>query len=314
MSRSVLITSAAVAIVLGLAGCSSSGASAGSSDNTSSASGDLPDVSSAIKEVKVDKTLAASIPQAIKQDGTLTVGSYLYYPPSIFLAKDGKTVVGNDNDLLQALGRKLDLKIKYQNMDFSALITSLKSQRIEVVMSAMSDTTERQKTVDFVDYLDSGIAIVVQKGNPPGITGPKDLCGKSVAVNTGTSQQLYAKQRSKECVADGQKALKVTVTDNAANNQTMLRTGRINALLTDLPTAGYMAATVENGKAFEVVKTDVINRDPYGIAVNKGNPELRDALAKALDELIKDGTYAQILKAWGVQNGAVKSAAINGAD
>ncbi|MGP3775393.1 ABC transporter substrate-binding protein [Streptomyces sp. SDT5-1] len=304
----------AAALVLGLTGCSGAGTSAGSSNDTSKASADLPDASSVIKKVKVNKTLAASIPQPIKRDGTLTVGSYLYYPPSIFLAQDGKTVVGNDNDLLRALGRKLDLKVKYRNMDFSALITSLKSQRIEAVMSAMSDTAERQKTVDFVDYLDSGIAIVVQKDNPSGITGPKSLCGKSVAVNTGTSQQVYAKQLSKQCASGGKGTVKVTVTDNAANNQTMLRTGRINALLTDLPTAGYMAATVDNGKAFEVVKTDVINRDPYGIAVNKGNPKLRDALAKGLDELIKDGTYAQILKAWGVDNGAVKSAEINGAD
>ena len=223
---------------LALTGCSSSGAGAESPSGSASSGSSLPDNASLIATVTKDDALAKKVPSSIAEDGVLQVGSYLYFPPSMFLAEDGKTVVGNDNDIMQAIGKKLGLEVEYQNMDFSALITSLDSKRVEAVMAAVSDTAERQKTVDFVDYLDSGIAILVQRGNPAEISDPEDLCGKSVAVNTGTSQQVYAEQRSKECVADGKDALQVTVTDSAANNQSTLRTALIDALLTDLTSGG----------------------------------------------------------------------------
>ncbi|WP_438353018.1 ABC transporter substrate-binding protein [Microbacterium sp. CJ88] len=272
----------------------------------------IPDTASIVDAVSTDAALAALVPAAITSDGVLTVGSYVQSPPNNFYAADGTTVVGSDHDLITAIAKKLGLKTAYENLDFQALITSLQSGRVEVTIAAMNDTPARQQTIDFVDYLTSGITIMVQKGNPAKIGGPADLCGKKIAVVTGTSQQDFAQRTSDECVAGGKAALEITVTDSDSQNQTQLRTGRIDAIVNDLPTAVYVSKTTKNGEAFEVVPGDVIDGAPYGIGVNKSNSGLRDAVAGALDALIADGTYAKLLDAWGVQSGAVSAAAVNG--
>ncbi|TYL51717.1 ABC transporter substrate-binding protein [Nocardioides sp. BGMRC 2183] len=298
---------------LALAGCSSndSAADEDGSGGSSSTSAAIPDNSAIIDAVEIDQALADQVPAEISDDGKLSLGTYLYFPPSMFLAEDGETIIGNDEDIIQAVGKKLGLEIDHQNMDFSALITSLQSGRVEATMAAMNDNAERQEAIDFVDYLMSGIALVVQKGNPEGIGGPEDLCGKVVATTTGTINQQWAEETSQQCVSDGEEPIETYVTDNDTTNQTQLRTGRIDVLLQDLPTAIYLERTIEDGEAFEVVDIPVIEGAPYGIGVNKQNPELRDAIASALNALIADGTYGKILDAWGTEHGAIEEATIN---
>lgn len=265
-----------------------------------------------LKGVSVDRALAEKVPAAIADAATLTVGSFVQSAPNNFYAKDGSTVIGSDHDLITAIGAKLGLKVEYSNLDFSSLITSLQSGRIDATIAAMNDTAERQGAIDFVDYFTSGIAIMVQKGNPAEVTGPATLCGKSIAVVTGTSQQAFAEDTSAACVAGGERAVEITVTDSDSQNQTQLRTGRIDAIVNDLPGAVYISKTTLGGEAFEVLPGDVIDGAPYGIGVNKDNPELRDAIAAALDSLIEDGTYGEILEAWGVRSGQVTEAVVNG--
>ncbi|MDF1605841.1 ABC transporter substrate-binding protein [Nocardioides sp. YIM 152315] len=312
------LSALAVIAALSLTACSDSsdgtatdGNSAGAG-TTGEAAAAIPDNASIIESVEKDEALAAKVPAEIAEDGELNVGTYLYFPPSMFLDQDGETVIGNDNDILQAIGKKLGLEIGYQNMDFAALITSLQSGRVEATMAAMNDNAERQEAIDFVDYLMSGIALVIQKGNPAGIEGPDDLCGKTVATTTGTINQQWAEAQSEQCVADGEDAIETFVTDSDTTNQNQLRTGRIDVLLQDLPTAIYLERTIDDGEAFEVVDIPVIEGAPYGIGVNKENPELRDVIAEALNALIADGTYEQILDAWGTEHGAIEEATVNG--
>jgi polar amino acid transport system substrate-binding protein len=193
------------------------------------------------------------------------------------------------------------------------LITSLQSGRIDMTMAGMNDTKERQQQIDFVDYFSSGITIMVQKGNPEGITGPDALCGKNVAVVQGTSHQTFAAAQSEKCVQAGKPAVTVTATDSDTQNQNQLRTGRVAAILNDLPSAAYISRTAGDGNTFEVVPGPPIEGGPYGIGFAKTNAGLRDAVNEALGELMSDGTYLQILQSWGVEQGALKESAINGA-
>jgi polar amino acid transport system substrate-binding protein len=179
-------------------------------------------------------------------------------------------------------------------------------------MAGMNDTKARQAQIDFVDYFTSGITIMTRKGNPDGITGPDALCGKNVAVVQGTSHQKFAEAQSTKCTQAGKPALNVTATDSDNQNQNQLRTGRVAAILNDLPSAVYISRTAGDGKFFEVVPGEPIEGGPYGIGVNKQNTPLRDSVQKALQALITDGTYGKILQAWGVEQGAIKEAAVNG--
>jgi len=288
------------------------GDAGGEAPGDASSSSTIPDTSALLDGVEVDDSLASQLPSDIADAGALNVGSNVQSAPNNFFAADGSTVIGSDHDLITAVGKKLGLEVEYQNQDFGSLITSLQSGRVDVTIAAMNDTAERQQAIDFVDYLTSGITLMVQKGNPADITGPDTLCGKSIAVVTGTSQQEFAEATSTQCEADGDEPLDVTVTDSDSQNQTQLRTGRIDAIVNDLPSAVYISKTAQDGQAFEVVPGDVIDGAPYGIGVNKDDPELRDAIAAALDSLIDDGTYGEILDAWGITSGSVTEATVNG--
>ncbi len=305
-----IATSAALALALSACGGPSAPQPGDTADGGASSS--IPDTSALLDGVGTDDALAAMVPAAIADAGQLVVGSNVQSPPNNFYAADGSTVVGSDHDLITAIGKKLGLDVQYENQDFGSLITSLQSGRVDVTIAAMNDTAERQEAIDFVDYLTSGITIMVQKGNPAGITGPDTLCGKSVAVVTGTSQQEFAEATSATCTADGEEPVEVVVTDSDSQNQTQLRTGRIEAIVNDLPSAVYISQTTQDGNAFEVVPGDVIDGAPYGVGVNKDNADLRDAIAQALDALIADGTYDEILDSWGISSGAVTEATVNG--
>lgn len=254
-----------------------------------------------------DDALAALVPPQVARSGKLRVGSNIQNPPNNFYAEDGKTPIGSEVDLITAVAAKLGLRAEHHDMAFSSLITSLQAGRIDVTMAAMNDTAERQQKIDFVDYFTSGITIMVRKGNPDGVKGPGDLCGKAVAVNLGSSQEQYAK--TYPCPTG---SIEVTATDSDTQNQNQLRTGRVAAILNDLPTAVYVAKTAGGGEFFEVVDAAPINGGPYGIGVDKSTPELATAIQKALQALIDDGTYRRILEQWGVTQGAIAKATVNG--
>jgi polar amino acid transport system substrate-binding protein len=302
------------ALIAGVTACGSGVGSdtAGESAADGSQSA-IPDNTSLIAAIEPDEALAARLPAPVAQAKTVNVGSNVQSAPNNFYAADGKTPIGYEVDLAKAIGRKLGVDMAYQDMAFGSLITSLQSGRIDMTMAGMNDTKERQQQIDFVDYFSSGITIMVQKGNPEGITGPDALCGKNVAVVQGTSHQTFAAAQSEKCVQAGQPAVAVTATDSDTQNQNQLRTGRVGAILNDLPSAAYISRTAGDGNTFEVVPGPPIEGGPYGIGFAKTNVGLRDAVNEALGELISDGTYLQILQSWGVEQGALKESAINGA-
>ncbi|MBU3068068.1 ABC transporter substrate-binding protein [Nocardia sp. NEAU-G5] len=293
-----------------LVACGGDPSGGGTTSHTPSAN--VPDNAAIIGAVTKDPQLNAGLPASISQAGTLHLASYIQSAPNNFYAADGKTPIGYEVDLAKAIAAKLGVGVQYQDMTFDSLITSLQSGRVDLTMAAMNDTKARQQQIDFVDYFTSGIAIMIRKGNPDAITGPDTLCGKNVAVVQGTSQQKFAADQSTKCTQAGKAAINVTETESDNQNQTQLRTGRVQAIVNDLPTAIYVSRTAGDGKFFEVVPGEPINGGPYGIGINKQNKPLAEAVQKALNELITDGSYGKILQAWGVEKGAVKEAVING--
>ncbi|ONF70390.1 ABC transporter substrate-binding protein [Amycolatopsis keratiniphila] len=272
----------------------------------------IPDTTALIESVQKDAAVAGTLPAKYAQAGMLHLASNLQSAPNNFYAADGKTPIGYEVDLAKAIGKKLGVTVHHQDMAFGSLITSLQSGRVDLTMAAMNDTKTRQAQIDFVDYFSSGITIMVRKGNPDQISGPDTLCGKNVAVVQGTSHQKFAEEQNGECAQAGKPALTVTATDSDTQNQNQLRTGRVAAILNDLPSAVYISRTAGEGKFFEVVPGEPINGGPYGIGVNKENKPLAESIQKALQSLIADGGYGKILQAWGVEQGALKEAKLNG--
>jgi polar amino acid transport system substrate-binding protein len=243
----------------------------------------------------------AELPAEIAEAGELRVGSDIAYAPVEFFEEGTQNAQGLDVDLCNALAEKLALSkgCSFQNTTFDGIIPALTANRFDIIMSALSDTKERQETIDFVDYFNVGTSILVAKGNPEGIKGLDDLCGRKIGLQAGTTQEEVAKEQATKCEADGKGKLEV------------LKAGRTVADMNDFPVAAYVAQTSSDGNDFEVVG-EQIDAGPYGIGVRKQDTQLRDALKVALEAIIADGTYAEILEKWNVAQGAIDSVTING--
>jgi polar amino acid transport system substrate-binding protein len=255
--------------------------------------------------------LFSKLPAEYQKSKKIVVGSDIAYAPMEYYDTDGTTVLGLDKDISDALSKQLGVVFEWKNATFDGLITQLKSKRIDVAMSGMSDTPERQQAVDFVDYYKAGAVLLVQKGNPDGLQSIEDLCGKTVAVQRGTTQEGYAQEQSKKCQEQGADPIDLLSFDRETEAMLQVKSGRAAAGMQDYPVAAYNARTSGGGKDFEVVG-DQIQAGPLGIAVNQGNTGLRDAIQQALQAVIDDGTYTKLLKKYDVPLGAVDEATVNG--
>jgi polar amino acid transport system substrate-binding protein len=283
--------------VLALAGCGSSSTSSTSTTTTT------PGPSSA------NAAIAAQVPAAIKSKGTLAVATEAQYAPNEFIGPDGHTVIGMDADLMRAIGAQMGLKVNLINSNFETIIPGLAAGRYDLGISSFTDTKEREKTVDFVDYYSAGISFYAKSSANPGVSKLADLCGKTVAVEKGTTEQEEATKQSGKCTKEGKKA--VTVLSFPGQNPVNLAIagGRAELGMVDSPVAAYQIK--KTGGAFKLIG-ESYGFAPYGIAIPKHNGMTAPVLA-ALKALMANGTYTQILTKWGIQSGAISTPKINGA-
>jgi polar amino acid transport system substrate-binding protein len=260
-------------------------------------------------KLKKQAKIAKMVPAKIRSKGSLVVASDATYAPMEFIAKDGKTVIGVDADLAKALGTVMGVKMKVQNASFDGIIPGLKAGKYGVGMSSFTDTKARQKVVDFVTYFSAGTSFYVKASGGPSVTGLASLCGKSVAVENGTTEQADASAQNKKCKSGGKPGVTVKAypDQNAAN--LAISSGRQQVGMADSPVAAYIVKQSHGqfklaGKSYGTA--------PYGIALPKKSGMAKPMLA-AVKYLMKQGTYETILKKWGVQKGAISNPKINGA-
>src|SRR5438045_6039413 len=114
-----------------------------------------------------------------------------------------------DADLAQALAGVMGLKAKVVNATFDSIIPGLAAHKYDLGLSSFTDTKEREKVVDFVTYFKAGSSFVVCAHGGTHVTSLEQLCGKTAAVQTSTTQQADATSQSKKCTAAGKPAVKV---------------------------------------------------------------------------------------------------------
>lgn len=260
---------------------------------------------------RIAALLFAMLPAAaLAAPAPLTIGSDISYAPLEFRAPQTQRIEGFDYDLAQLLAAQMGAPLRFTNTDFNHLLGDVKAGTIEAAMSAMSDTRERSKQVDFIDYFLAGSGMLVQAGNPHHIFNLAGLCGMSVDLQRGTSQESAVGAQSKACVNLGLKPIDVRAfaTDDEALKHFLA--GETMAHISDYPVVAYLARTLKGGRAYEVAGRQ-FGVVPYGIAVSKSDPQLRDRLQAALKAVIADGSYDRLLHKWGLEQGAMRSAPIN---
>ncbi|MCQ9366657.1 ABC transporter substrate-binding protein [Brevibacterium sp. 91QC2O2] len=260
--------------------------------------------------VQADPQLTELVPEDIRATG-IKMANSVGYPPMELFADNGKDILGVDPAIAAAIAKKLGIGFHVEDQEFASMIPGMKSGRYNFVMSSMTDNKERRAQAFMVDYVKAGNAIQVSKGNPKGIKGPQDLCGQPVSTVQGGSSEARLKTFSKDCESKGKPAIKILGFSADGEAGLAIKSGRSVASLTDYPPAADRAADPESGfDAVEVSGGESI----WGIAIDNKNKPFAEAVQKALQSLIDDGSYGKILDAWSVDKLAIDKATINGGD
>ena len=295
--------SATVLLSLAACGTTDSGSSSSASDSGSSSADTKGFDTSSITK---DDDIAALLPDSVTSDGKLTVGTDTSYAPAEFLDEDGKTPIGFDVDLSKAIAAVFGLEEQTVSSTFDGILPAVGS-KYDIGISSFTVTKERLGAVDFVTYFKAGSTFVVQKGNPDKVD-TSDLCGVTVAVQTGTTQEEEVNADKAKCSADGKDAIDIQSFKQQTDVTTAVATGKASVFYADTPVAGY--AVKQTGDTLEALGEDV-GVAPEAVAIKKGDSETAKAVQQAVQKLIDDGTYGKILDTWGVSSGAVTTAEIN---
>ncbi|QKW19318.1 ABC transporter substrate-binding protein [Kitasatospora sp. NA04385] len=265
--------------------------------------------------------LRSLLPERVRKSGVLTVGASFTAAPVVY-RNDRNEPDGLDPHLAEKLGALLGIKLEFQDAGpFANVLPGLLDRKYDVAMSGITDTKEREQGlgkdgaqvnpgVDFVDYFMAGIGIAVDKGNPKHIISIEGLCGHTVTVKKGTTHDDLVLRQQPVCAREGNPLTVLeTDSDNAAIENLK---GPADAFITDYPKATYAVQTVGNGSAFEIGGPQLQPR-PFGIALRKDDQQLRDALMRAMNRLITEGTYDQVLDDHQLTAGAIQNSVTNGA-
>lgn len=266
--------------------------------------------------VKRDEKLHDALPEQISSAGAVRVATDVPYPPFVMFEKEGGSrITGLDYELGQAVGAKLGVKFDFKAQKFDGIVPAIQAGKFDVAISALTDNKERQAVLDFVDYSVSGSGIMVAKGNPEKIRTLDDLCGEGVAVQAATNQLDLLEKHQRRCLRSGGGKIDIQTYPKDSDAQLALRSRKAVADVLTKPAAGWTAKTADQGNAFEVVDDPKARAgygaSPNGIAVSKKLPELTEAVRKAVQALMDDGTLKKICARYGAESIALDEATVN---
>jgi polar amino acid transport system substrate-binding protein len=253
--------------------------------------------------VSANSDLAAKLPEKIKTAGKIVIGTDPTYAPNEFTK--GKDIVGSEIDLFNLVAEKFGVKAEFQAAKFGSLIPGVTSGKYDISVSSFTVNAERMKEVTMVSYYSAGTLWATATGNPKGVD-PNNPCGLTVAVQNNTTQQLDdLPARQKKC---GANKINILPYDGQDQATAAVATGKADAMLADSPVTAY--AVKQAGGKLEAVG-DIYASAPYGVVLPKDETDFGQAIADALAELQKDGSYKASLEKWGTDGGAISKFEVN---
>ena len=213
------------------------------------------------------------------ESGKLTLATNAEFPPYEY--HDGDKIVGIDMDIADAIAKKLGLEVQIEDIAFDSVILEVTSGKADIGLAGISATDERKQSVDFSDTYTTSKQLIIVKDDSP-IKGSKDLEGKTVGVQTGTTGDILASDI---------KDVKPERYDKGMDAVQALSQGKVDAVIIDSEVAKKFVEETSGLKILDEAFAD----ENYAIAIKKGNKELLDSVNKALSELKSDGTIDSII-------------------
>lgn len=263
-------------------------------------------------------TAVVKVPDgAVSQKGKLLICTDFPYPPQEFFDESGNPQ-GLDVEIGTEIASRMGLQVSFINSMFDTIIAAVNSGKCDIIISAQNITADRQKQVSMIPYFQAGQSMVAAKGNPQKINSVADLCGKSAAAESGTTEANYLqgeadykdKGLSQQCVKDGKEPINVVISQKDSDALQQLQAGKVAVYFADSPVAAYY--TVQHPDQFELVG-QIMEAAQEGISVPCGKDDctgaplspLGESVQAALKSMMSDGTYLKILKKWNMTDGAV---------
>jgi polar amino acid transport system substrate-binding protein len=274
-------------------------------------------------------SIAAEIPDTIKAQAPFQIATDATYAPNEFINPDSGAIEGWDIDFGNALCKVMGVVCTFNNVTFDDIIAQLKAStpaeqaggdkpRYQFSISSWTPTSDREAGgIDFISYYKAGEAWLVKASGGATISSAADMCGKNVAVESGTTEETdawgYMGQKvggtaipgdKDNCKAAGKADIMVQGFATQTEANSALLSGRADIGWLDQPVAGFQVKQT-TGKL--KIGGQPCSVAPYGIAIVKGSA-LEKALTDAVKYLIDNGYYKTILTNWSVTEGAIASA------
>ncbi|MER6691497.1 ABC transporter substrate-binding protein [Streptomyces minutiscleroticus] len=263
-----------------------------------------------VADVRKVDSVAALLPADVREAGTLKIGSSVGAPPSAYFPNGSdKAPEGQDIDIADAVAKVLGIRLQRQDASFETILPALGSGKYDVGTGNFGVTAERLKTIDFVTYINDGQGFAVRTGNDTlggKVTDLTQLCGLTVGTGAGTTFEVTLREQRTVCADAGRKPYDVKVYSENGAAVTALQQGRIDVIMSTINGLRHQASQPASRTTF----LNEFHRLDVGFAFKKGSP-LTKAFRAAVDELIENGTYAEILDKWGTGDSAIETSRIN---
>ncbi len=232
----------------------------------------------------------ATLAQANTRDKVLHVGCEGAFAPFTYIDDAGK-ITGFDIDLIRQLGKDMGYKVEVQVYPFDGLIPALLTDSIDVIISGFTISEERAKKVDFSDpYYLCGLTYLVKDEDKSKFTDYTKLDGQDVCVQIGTTGAMFVQKHLKKA--------KIKQFNSPPETYLELGNGGCKAVVNDMPVNDFFLAKHKaSGISSMHIDRDV-DKEYYGIAVNKNHPEMLKVMNEGLKKVQQDGSFAKISNIW----------------
>lgn len=239
--------------------------------------------------------------------GVLKIGSQQSYIPGEFFEEGSDQVQGFSVDFLDEIAGRLGLKPEWTQVDYSAIITGLQSGQFDMGSGGMSPNPDRLAQVDMVGYFQSGATFILRQEDKGKYTDAQSLCGETIGMLEGSSTLEAAIAKENETCASPIVIEHYTSTPLGLQG---LLSKRITAYTPDVAQTQYIVK--QNPDDFVPIGDYTLVDYLINYTFTKENTQLRDAVYDALQEMMDDGTYDEILTKWGITSGGLTKPALNG--
>lgn len=320
LRRRALAASAASVLAFALAACGSADAdaptTADSGTNTVSIAQAAGDFTTTDIDVEVQQRIRETLPKAVRERGTLTIGLGALpdgFPPLAFVGDDDTTITGSEPDLGRLVAAVLGLTPKVVNATWDNLFVGIDSGATDVGFSNITDTEQRKEKYDFASYRKDELGLAVRGDDDLTFDGdPAPLAGLKVAVGAGTNQEKILVEFDDALRKKGEKGIDITYFGDDSSLWTALRSGQIDAYFGPNPAIAYQES--QTGDAYRTAGTySGAGSSLQGLiaAATKKGSGLAEPIAAAIDYLIENGQYATWLKTYNLGNEAVETSEVN---